>query len=145
MCQLVSKIESFPSLQKSFTPQQSGVMIPLYSNLTDPFFAVKYIYAGTVFSRALKGPYLHTKRSGNLILLEGEILLVHQNGNSFCEDYLIPFTQIQLPVNTGYCIIGLGKETSTFINICNYAWQPGDQETIVPDFSNYDFKKWGIK
>jgi hypothetical protein len=120
-------------------------MVPLYPNLISSSFEVKYIYSGTVFSRALKGPYLHTKRSGNLILLEGEILVVHQDKDSFCEDYLLPFTQIQLLVNTGYCIIGLGKQTSTFINICNYAWEPGDNETIVPDFSNYDFKKWGIE
>jgi len=143
MCNLVSRIESFPSLQKSFTPQQSGVMIPLY--FEDETFKIKYVYAGTVFSRALKGPYLHTIRSGNLILLKGEILVVHQEENTFCEDYLTPLMTITLPVNVGYCIIGLGKETSTFINLCDYSWKPGDLETIVPDFSGYDFKKWGIE
>ena len=106
MCKYISKIDSFPSLQKSFTPQQSGLMIPLYSDQIDAPFEIKYIYAGTIFPRTIKGPYLHTIRSGRLTVLDGEILVVHElNDKKLCEDYLTPMTQIYLHANLGYCLI----------------------------------------
>jgi len=83
-------------------------------------------------------------RSGYLYLVNGEMLVVHQEGTGFCEDYLVSGRRIYLSKRTGYCLIGLGKEVSSFINICNYTWQTGDSETSVPDFSGYNFKQWGI-
>jgi hypothetical protein len=145
-CKL-QRVESFPSLQKLFTPQQSGTMTPLWNANNEEPFEVKYIYEGTLYPRTTKGPYKHTIRSGHLFFLSGEALIVHRpHGlNKYCEDYLVPRTRIALPVNEEYCLIGLGNTESIFINICNYAWLPGDRETVVPDFSTYNFAQWGIR
>lgn len=142
MCSNIYRIESFPSLQKHFSPCQSGTMIPLFSGV-----GIKYVYAGTIYPGVTKGPYQHTIRNGKLCLLSGEMLLVHKQPNEikFCEDYMVPLNACDLSRDDQYCLIGLGKEPALFVNMCDYAWQPGDNETIVPDFSSYNFAQWGIK
>ena len=144
MCNFVTSFATHPSQQKQFSLQQSGTMTPLWNSINEEPFDIKYIYLGSIYPKTIKGPYRHTIRSGYLYLLTGEILLTHQIRDGFCEDYLLPGKRIYLNNGTGYCLIGLGCSVSTFLNICDHPWQPGDRETEVPDFSSYDFKQWGI-
>lgn len=142
----IHSIECFPSLQKTLSPQQNGEMIPLFHG-DESSFNISYVYAMTLFPRTLKGPYQHKKRSAKLYLLSGKALLVHRDPKIgiYCEDYLVPTSTVFLPVEEEYCLIGMGQDVSMFINLCDHPWRPAELETTVPNFSDYDFSKWGLK
>jgi len=131
---------------KKLNPDRfSGYMIPIWNVLQTPF-ECKYIYSITTEPGAVKGPYCHTIRNGIMTLVEGKAVVIYKDSDGYQEVWLLEnYEQIEIPANTEYCIIGQGTGSAVLVNICDHPWQPGDDETYVPDFDDLDFTLYDCK
>jgi len=133
--------------QKIIEDRPNGFMLPLWNDSEDFPFDTRFIYATTCNPFTVKGPYCHTKRSGLLCVIFGKIVYVHKKpGEHFFQEEEIDAdtnpVRFLIPVGEEYCFIGLGDKEALLINICDYPWKAGDNETLIPDFSEYHFEKW---
>ena len=126
---------------------RSGAMIPLWNEREGRGLVPRMVYATTCLPGKVKGPYRHSRRRGLLSILRGRVAFVYRAGGRFRErvlDSRRPLL-VDIPPRLVYCIVGLGKEESLLVNMCDYAWRKGDGESSEPDFGAYDFAKWSGK
>ena len=127
----------------------NGLISPLWKDYDDPNnLAPRYVYYTTCSPKSIKGPYKHTKRAGLLCFISGKIIFVYKENNKFKEVEINTSKtpkKIYIPNNTEYVIINIGNNDAVAVNICNYPWIKDDNETITPNFSDYNFNKWGDK
>lgn len=117
----------------------SGEITPLWKDYAIPMTA-RYVYFTTIFPNTSKGAYQHTKRRGLLCVVSGKLKFIYKKNNKYLEidiDGDRRPKMIDIPSNTQYLIKGMGEKPSLIINICDYAWREGDNETLKPDFSDY--------
>lgn len=123
------------------TKAVTGLLIPLWKDY-EPNKKInpRYIYFLTCAPRSFKGPYLHTKRRGLLTLIEGRLSLIYKDGKRFQEISLDARRQAvmaDIPKMTAYLLKNPFSQEAKLVNICDYPWQPGDQETLEPDFPGF--------
>lgn len=121
--------------------RKNGFILPLWKDYDEiEEIAPRYIYFTTCEPGFDKGPYFHTKRRGLITLLEGRILFIYKEHGVYRErliDAEKAYTLIDIPAKTPYLIRNNSQKTAKLINICDYPWKKGDDETIVPDFGDY--------
>ncbi len=124
---------------------RSGSIIPLWKHYDESGLEARMVYAATCLPGNVKGPYRHTRRRGLLSVLKGKVAFVYRENGRFRDKVLSAGKQpvlVDIPPMQDYAIVGLGREESILVNVCDYAWREGDGETLTPDFSGYDFGKW---
>lgn len=122
----------------------NGTLMPLWKDYDPlPAMAPRYIYYATCRAGEEKGPYLHTKRRTLLNLVEGRIILAYREAEVFKETEVNADSHpvlFDIPAGVGYLIRNASKDDAKMVNICDYPWKEGDNETEVPDFSGYKSK-----
>ena len=146
----IKKIKSYPAYSKILPKQLNGVMSPLWNENDESGIIPKMVYVTTVLAGTTKGPYCHTKRRGCLFLISGKIIFLYKFPGEiqFHEEEVDSnenLMMIEVPKNLEYAIIGLGTQDALLVNICDYPFIAGDNETIIPDFGGYNFSKWTKK
>ena len=119
----------------------NGIMMPLWKDY-DPVAPIspRYVYYTTCLAGENKGPYLHTKRRTLLNLVEGKIILAYQENDNFKEIIIDSENNpllFDIPAGIGYFIRNIYQTEAKMVNICDYPWREGDNETETPDFSAY--------
>jgi len=143
----IKKIDSYPTYSKILPKQLNGMMCPLWKDYDEVKIVPRMVYAISILPRTVKGPYCHTKRRGLLCLIQGKAVFVYKSPEEDQfhvkeMDSKESLMMIEIPKNLEYAIIGLGAQESLFVNICDYPFIPGDNETTIPNFGGYDFSKW---
>lgn len=118
----------------------NGILMPLWKDY-DPIDSMtpRFVYYTTCLAGEDKGPYFHTKRRTLLNLVEGKIVFVYRENNLFKEivvDSDNP-SLLDVPAGIGYLIRNPHSKEAKIVNICDYPWREGDNETQTPDFSDY--------
>lgn len=125
----------------------NGRIIPLWKDYEFPAMKLKFVYYTTGAPGTTKGPYMHTKRNGLVSVIQGKVILVYKETlkDKAYQELTIDADKkpqsIYIPKNTPHCFINIGQKELVLVNICDYAWKPGDNEDQKPDFSDYDFSK----
>ena len=123
------------------TGNANGILVPFWKDYDAiEKLLPRYVYYTTCLPGEDKGPYLHKKRRTLVALVEGRILFVHKDGGKFFEIDLNAdesTTVLDVPCKTGYLIRNKSGAIARLINICDYPWLEGDNETESPDFKEY--------
>lgn len=121
--------------------KDNGIMMPLWKDYDAiDLITPRFIYYTTCLAAEDKGPYLHTKRRTLLSLVEGKIIFVYLDKNVF-KDVMVDAGKdsmlFDIPAGIGYLIRNPYSAEAKMVNICDYPWREGDNETVIPDFSDY--------
>lgn len=134
------RVASIPTLNKK-TGNINGMLVPLWKDY-DPIekLVPRYVYYTTCNPGEDKGPYLHKNRRTLLALVEGKAVFVYKDGKKFSEIVLNAdenITMLDVPRGMGYLIRNTHDSIARLINICDYPWREGDDETESPNFKEY--------
>ncbi len=120
------------------------MLMPLWKDYDSlPAMTPRYVYYATCRAGEEKGPYLHRKRRTLLNLVEGRIILAYREAEVFKETEVNADSHpvlFDIPAGVGYLIRNPFKDDAVMVNICDYPWKEGDNETEAPDFSDYKSK-----
>lgn len=142
-----TNLETHPTKCR-ITSKSSGIMTPLWKDYEFSKLTPRFVYHTTCNPGTTKGPFIHTKRSSLLSVIHGHIVLIYKETPSSKDYKEIEIDankqpqSIYIPKNTPNCIVNIGSGTAVFVSVNDHAWRPDDNETVIADFSDYDFSKW---
>lgn len=132
-----------------FHENQEGVTIPVYrdNDLKGNVDAARMIYVTTVGPGMSKGPIIHKKRNSIVIASGGLGLMTIRDPEGHFEHVdlasVSAVSRFSVEIPPLYAVSYSNRsehETTIFTVIADYAWKPGDDESVKYD-NWHDFEK----